>query len=110
MVSLFLAVVLESWLSVERKTHRQAKFTSSILILSGKLKEYFNENPDVTFTNVSDYVRLGALNSNETAFLSNYSAVVIPPRLGGQELVVVEDGEQRVCISRYGEIQSWKFK
>jgi hypothetical protein len=109
-VSLFLAERLKDWRNVNQEWHKQADFTSSILMLSGKLKKYFNENPDVIFTNVSDYVRLGVLNSRDTAFLSNCSAVVNPPKLGGQELLVVEDSEKRVKISRYGQIQSWKFK
>lgn len=109
-VSLFLAERLKDWRNVNQEWHKQADFTSSILMLSGRLKNYFYEIPDVIFTNVADYVGLGVVNSRDTAFLSNCSAVVIPPKLGGQELLVVEDSEKKVIISRYGQIQSWKSK
>ncbi len=109
-VSLLLAVVYIDWLDINQVWHKRAEFTSSILRLGHKLKEYFNENPEVTFTNVSDYVRLGVVNSRDTAFLSNCSAVVIPPKLGGPELLVVEDVKKRVSISRNEELPTWEFK
>ncbi len=108
--SLVLVKRIGDWRDFNQVRHERAEFTTSIMRLGNKLKEYFNENPEATFTNMSDYVRLGVLNSRDTAFMSNCSAVVIPPTLGRQELLVVEDVKKRVSITRNEELPTWDFK
>jgi hypothetical protein len=105
-----LAVILVTlfhiiaWRNFDRSSNSYAEFLSSIETVSIKINTYCKLHPNVTFTNLSDYIGAGVLSSTDRDFLYRTSAILLPQTARHDRLLEVRQGTNWFIISSYGDL------